>query len=345
MNESDLNGLPDITRRLVARLLDLGLDRLRIHGFFVLLGLYVGAPDTQERHDELYSLTNDILPLDRSKNIDEVIGHIYHGYDREINEFCFRSGADFDFRKIAVPKSSRTISIIYLRDEGLFQNPVGQVDKLMDASQLFDSFLQLLGRSTAQSNAGLLDAYMCGIFQIQLHSLADVSGSRQLARVIHQLMPICLGRCFNSVVWGDVAHLLGLIGEQVALAGLMAPLADNYARQMWRFQSHLFYYQQRRLEGLDDLSPSQWHAWVLDKACRLDFDYPTQLAAFSQSGVVLSGVPLWGSEIKMFETCDAYINQVWGYCGTTLTGAIERLEYRALMIHLIYSSLTQSREN
>ena len=76
MNEADFENLPEQTSQFVRRLSELGLDRPRIFGLFVMLGLYAGAPDTKEKLDELFSKLNLFLPIDRSKNIDEVVGHL-----------------------------------------------------------------------------------------------------------------------------------------------------------------------------------------------------------------------------------------------------------------------------
>ena len=53
MLESDFFGLPDHTRKFVERIYQDGLDRVRIHGLFVLLGLHAGAPNTLSGIDEL----------------------------------------------------------------------------------------------------------------------------------------------------------------------------------------------------------------------------------------------------------------------------------------------------
>ena len=89
MQETDFNGLPDDTKRLVQRLINLGLDRDRIFGFFVMVGLYAGSPNTQEKIEQLFSRLSLVLPTDRSQNIDEAVGHLYRGYDKVLNEFCY----------------------------------------------------------------------------------------------------------------------------------------------------------------------------------------------------------------------------------------------------------------
>jgi hypothetical protein len=58
----------------------------------------------------------------------------------------------------------------------------------------------------------------------------------------------------------------------------------------------------------------------------------------------LLNIPQWRSEIEKFEICDAYIDEIWGYSASSITGDIETLEYKALLVHLVYSSLTSSRE-
>ena len=344
MNESDFVKLPDETRKFVLRLVDLGLDRTRIYGLFVMLGLYAGAPNTQERIDALFSRLQIVLPIDRSKNIDEEIGHLYDGYDREINEFCFRSGVEFKFREINVPNVDKTFYLVYLQDEGLLNPNIKSVEKLADASRLFDSFIFSLGQSSVKREATLIEAFCCGIFQIQLHSQTDVQGSRQIAFTIFDLLPPFLSICFNELMTAQIDDFLGLEAVQIPLINLVQPMESSYAQQMWSFQSSLFFNKGNLIEGIDKLSPRQWFQWVLDKAKDFDMLYMSQLQPFSKSNITLSEVPSWKHDITNFEICDAYIEGVWGYNADSLNGHIESCEYKALVVHLIYSSLTSSRE-
>lgn len=344
MNESDFLKLPSQTRHFVLRLVDLGLDRTRVYGLFVMLGLYVGAPNTKEKIDSIFSKLQSHLPIDRSKNIDEEIGHLYDGYRREINEFCYRCGIEFDFREIRVPNVEKIFHIVDLQDEGLLNPNIKFVEKLADATRLFDSFILALGQSSVKRKASLMEAFICGIFEIQLQAQADVRGSMQIASVIKNLLPPFLSNCFNSLLSPSLDYFLGLEAGQIALMNLMQPMDEGYAEQMWGFQSHLFYKNGEIIEGVEKLNCEQWFQWVLSKAEIFDTTYKTQLLPFSKSNVELSEVPSWGEDIRKFKICDRYIYKVWGYEAESLNGPIEHFEYKALVVHLIYSSLTSSRE-
>lgn len=342
--EADFLRLPSETRQFVLRLVDLGLDRTRIYGFLVMLGLYVGAPNTQENIEALLPRVQKALPIDRSKNIDEEIGHLYDGYDREINEFCFRCGVEFEFREIIIPNVEKTLYLINLKDEGLLNPNIKAVDKLSDSTRLFDSFVLSLGQSSIKRGASLLEAFSCGIFQMQLHTQIDVQGTMQIARVIKNLMPPFYSRCFNTITSADIDYFLGLEAGQIALLDLMLPMESSYALQMWNFQSYLFFNNGNLIEGVDKLSLREWFLWVLDKSKEFDIIYKSDLLPLSKSKVQLSELPSWGIDITSFEVCDAYIGRVWGYNAESINGPIESLEYKALIVHLIYSSLTSSRE-
>lgn len=344
MNEADFENLPEQTSQFVRRLSELGLDRPRIFGLFVMLGLYAGAPDTKEKLDELFSKLNLFLPIDRSKNIDEVVGHLYDGYDSEINEFCYRSGVELSFRQIQIPGTDKIIAVVRPRDEGLLNATVKGVEKLADATLLYDSFLVALGRSSVLRGASLLEAFTCGVFQIQLHAQSDVSGSRQFAMLVRSCLPLFYAKCFRVLIEGQVDYFLGLEGTQIALQELMHPMHNNYAQQMWGFQSHLFYHENNLIPGLEEISPIDWHSWVLDRGRAFDLAYSSGLIPFSGSNITLADIPHWVSEVSDFAICDQYIHRVWGFGADSLSTKAELIEYRALLVHLIYSSLTQSRE-
>jgi hypothetical protein len=344
MLESDYLGLPDHTRKFVERIYRDGLDRVRIHGLFVLLGLHAGAPNTLSEIDELFKTLSLAVPLDRTRNIDDLIGHVYSGYDRELSEFCYRSGAGFEFREIKVPKVDESFYIVDLRDHGLLEVDVTSIERLADAARLYDAFIWAIGRSSAGQGASLIEAFGCGIMQIQLHARMDVFGSRQIAEFIKHWLPLIYGRYFSTLNGNNIEYFLGLERGQVPLLSLMQPMAIEYAKQMWGFQSSLFYRDQEAIDGVDDLTVRDWYAWVLQNAIQFDDGYPADLMPFSKSNIDLINIPQWRSEIEKFEICDAYIDKNWGYSALSVTGDIETLEYKALLVHLVYSSLTRSRE-
>jgi hypothetical protein len=344
MLESDFSGLPQHTRQFVERIHLDGLDRVRIHGLFVMLGLCAGAPDTQERLDELFKTLNVAVPVDRTKNIDEVVGDVYDGYDREIHEFCFRSGFEFDFREIKIPKVEKIFYIVELKDHGLFNVDILSIKKLVDASRLFDAFIESIGSHTANRGASLVEAFGCGMFQIMLLARSDISGSRQIAELIKSCLPLIYSQYFNTLRMNSIDYFLGLERGQVPLLSLMQPMELTYAQQMWGFQSSLFYRDQKTLEGIDGLAVHDWYSWVMKNARDFDTSYPINLVPFSRSNVTLSDVPLWQSEVGVFSLCDAYIEKVWGYSASTLKNDIETREYKALLVHLVYASLTSARE-
>lgn len=344
MNEHDIDNLPESTCEFVRRLSEIGLDRTRIFGFFVMLGFYAGGPNTLEKIDKIFAKLNLYLPVDRSKNIDEVVGDVYPGYDGQINEFCYRSGVQLTFRKIQIPGSSETVSIVCPKDEGLLSTSVKSIDKLADAAQLYDSFLLSLGRFSIKNEMSLLEAYTCGIFQIQLHALSDTKGAMQFATLVQSCLPLVYSRCFKALIEGQTEYFLGLELPQIALLELMQPMPDDYAQQMWGFQSGLLYRDQTLIKGVNRLTVHDWHAWILENARNFDTKYPTQLIPFSRSNISLSDVPKWWLGVESFNNCDAYIEKVWGYSATSLSSDVETLEYKALLLHLVYASLTSARE-
>ncbi len=344
LKESDFSKLPFETRQFALRLQELGFDRTRVYGLFALVGLYVGAPDTQERLDTLFSSVQLVLPIDRSKNIDQEIGHLFCGYDREINEFCFRSGAEFSFREMKLPNDEKPFYIVNNRDEGLLNKKIKSVEKLVDASRLYDSLIFSLGESSLIQDVSLIDTFKCGVFQIQLHTISDVKGSRQIADAIRILMPSFLHTCFQTLISGKIDYFLGLEPIQIVLLNLMQPMEQDYAQQMWGFQSHLFYKDGNLIEEIAELDARGWFDWVLDRAQNFDSIYPSNLISFSKSNISLSEIPIWDKGIMNFQKCDTFIKKVWGYSSNSIDNKIELYEYKALIVHLIYSSLTSSRE-
>lgn len=137
---------------------------------------------------------------------------------------------------------------------------------------------------------------------------------------------------------------MGLEAGQLALLSLMHEMDQDYAHQMWGFQSSLFFRQGKPLAGVDGLNEEQWHDWVLKNAVVFSEAYPQELLPLSRSNITLSDIPIWDNSVKSFEVCDQYIDGVWGYSAHKLENIFQSMEYKALMVHVVYSSLTSSRE-
>ena len=106
----------------------------------------------------------------------------------------------------------------------------------------------------------------------------------------------------------------------------------------------MFFRNGKSIADVDKLSHRKWFEWVLQNAIEFDEKYSSQILPFSSSNITLSDVPTWNQNLRVFETCDSYIEQVWGLAENILESKFESLEYRALLVHLVYSSLTASKE-
>lgn len=345
MIDSDFTGLPEQTCHFVRRLHALGIDRIRIHGLFVWLGLNAGTPRSQDEIETLFQNLDQVVPTDRSRNIDDIVGEFYDGYEREINELCFRSGSTFEFRQINVPPVEKNFAIVYLKDEGLLDTKVISIQKLSDSFSLFDAFISAIGRSTATKNRSLLDAFSCGVFQMQLHAQIDVKGAQQISIMLRHFRPLFYGQCINALSLNHIEYFLGLEAGQMALLQLMSSLEANFAQQMWGFQSRLFFEKGGSpIEEVEALDIEHWHAWVVKNAIDFYEEVGAQILPFSSAGAALSGLPSWTSLASDLKSCDDYIDAVWGYRWKVLSNEISRMEYRSILVYIIYSSLTAAIE-
>lgn len=345
MIDSDFSGLPDQTCHFVRRLQALGIDRIRIHGLFVLLGLNAGTPRAQDEIESLFQNLDQVVPIDRSRNIDDVVGVFYDGYERELNELCFRSGATFEFRQINVPPVEKNFAIVYLRDEGILPTDVRSIRKLADSFDLFDAFVLAVGKSTANKGRSLIDAFCCGVFQMQLHAQMDAKGAQQISLLLRNFRPLVYGQCLDALSLNRIDYFLGLEDGQIALIPLMSALDTNFAQQMWGYQSRLFYGKDGSpIDEVETLDIQHWHAWIVKNAIEFYDQYGAQILPFSSSRAVLSELPPWTSLASNFESCDRYIYDVWGYAWDSLNNKISQLEFRSILVYIVYSSLAAAIE-
>jgi len=338
--EIDLLGLPVSTQEFAKKICTFEFSRSQIHGLFVLLGLYAGTPRTQDEMIGVIKNLQSVVPTDRETNIDEQVGDFYDGYEAVIDEFYLRSGLNLSFREIRVLETTPSLTIIKPDDNRLLDTSINGVNKLVEASRLIWSLLENLGHSTERKNKSLVDAFLCGIFQMQLYAQSDVKGSKQASVMLTGFLPLVIGQAFKTLTNNNSDYFSGLVNLQVPLHYLMGSMSQQYAEQMWIFQSCLFYHEQKPIGGVEELSPSEWHKWVLDRAKAFDTAYPGGLRPFSESGTTLTTLPAWGYDVNDFPSVDGYIYEVWGYESSGLRNYVELAEYKACLIYVVYASLT-----
>ena len=341
---NDLVELPKSTESFVRWLPNLGLDDQQIHGLFVLVGLYVGAPRNEEDLPEIMTSIEKVLPIDRKVELNYLVEDFYEGYDAELAEFCLKSGAEFSFRPITIRDDMDPTYIIRPQDSDLLTPIDGSMEKLADSSRLYLSLLTRLGEPTLRQERSLKESLLAGLFQIGLLAKADVSGAQQIAEVLSYKKPLLIGQLFNAICYDSIDYCSKCEVEQVALLNLMSSMKSEYVQQMWVFQAYVLFQDQQRSPDSVDLNPEEWHAWVFRRAEAFSLAHPDQLVPFSQSGVTLVDVPTWGVDLHSFQRCDSYIDLVWGFSATKLVNPVDTLEYKALMLHVIYASLAISRE-
>jgi len=341
---SDLTDLPVETQRFAEYICALGLTRTQVHGLFVFLGLHVGTPRTEIEMLDIIKTAEIVVPHDRAINLDDVVGDFYSGYEPILNEFYFRSGVTLELREIRAFDEMIPVRILSAKDNGLLDSSISIINTLSDSSRIMWSLIEALGQNTASMRRSLLDAYLSGVFQMQILGVCDSKGARQLHSVLTSFTPLFLGAIFTSLSTNSFERVYGILPLQVPLERLMSGISEEYGRQMWGFQSHIFFDDKNPIENLEGTSVEDWHLWVLNRAKAFADAYPEQLLPFSRSGVSLSPIPVWRAAIEDQKSVDAFIFDIWGYKSVDLRNFVEIMEYKACLVHVVYSSLTQSRE-
>jgi TPR repeat protein len=342
--DADLASLPKPTQKFVEWLPKLGLNEQQIHGLFVLVGFYTGTPRTAEELAEVITPIQQVLPHDRDTIINHMVDEFFEEYQFPLDEFCHRSGYEFELRPIQVIKDMDPIYLLKLQDRGLLDPSVHNIEKLTDASRLFQSFLSALGESTHRQNRSIKEAFLAGVYQMQHMGQIDLFAVQQISNLISTSAPLVIGHAFQAITQNTIEYSLSCEVEQIPLHRLISGMNHDYLLQLWEFQRVLFFHNEQRIKGVAELDSNGWHKWVSDRARAFSDAYPTQLVGFSRSGTTLVNVPLWEEEVDNFSRCDDYINFVWGFSSRTIKNSMELLEYKALMIYVVYASLTISRE-
>jgi hypothetical protein len=341
---SDLADLPDKTQAFAQNLCNFGLSRIQVHGLFVLFGLDGGTPRTESELRANAANAQAVVPHDRDIYLDEAVGEFYDGYENILNEFYLRSGMTLKLREIRVTDNMVPVSILYARDNDCLDSSINAINTLSDSSRLMWSLIEALGQSTAGRNRSLVDAYLCGSFQMLLYANSDVGGAQQLNSILFSCQPLVIGEMLRFLARGSCDRFNGYLPIQIPLQSLVSGMSEEYARQIWAFQSHIFFDDQKPISGLEHISVEEWYLWVLNRAKAFDDEYTDQLLPFSRSGVSLFSIPIWNESIENHQLVDSYIFEVWGFKANELRNTIEIMEYKACLIHIVYSSLTQSKE-
>ena len=340
---TDLKTLPEETNRFLDRLDDLDFTVAQKHGLFVLVGLIAGVARPKEEIVERQRHLQEVIPTDTEVHIDKVVGDFYPGYETVLEEWIARTGNQIQFRDIVVDGLADPLHALKPKIHNVIDTTSTEISGLASAASLFDGFLQALGEPTCNASRTFKESFLCGVFQMQLLAQSDVSASQQLGVSLEGYPPLVLGQCLRSINGNNLAYLNSAEPEQIALLPLMS--RDNdYAQLFWGFQSSLLFEDGQRLDLAGMWDVEQWHSWVVDQSTLFAAKYKDRLLPFSRSGHQLEGLPSWAGEISKFDVCDQYIEAVWGYSGKSITKRRDVLEYKALVAHTVYSSLTASLE-
>lgn len=340
---TDLNMLPEPTNRFLGRLDELELTDSQKHGLFVLAGLIAGVPREEEEITERQGFLQEVIPTDTETHIDRVVGDFYQGYERVLEEWLARSGYQVQFRDIVLEDLTDPMHVLKPNIHDVIDTTTAEINDLASAANLWDGFLEALGAPTSGANRTIKESFLCGVFQMLLIRQSDVSASQQLGAYLEARPPLVLGQCLKSINYNRLSFFNSAELEQIALVGLMSADQD-YSQQFWGFQSWLLFEDGDRIAAPVSWDPERWHQWVMDQCTELSTQYKGALLPFSRSGHQLEGVPQWPGEISRFEVCDQYIGSVWGYSGNSIVKLRDILEYKALVAHVVYSSLTRSLE-
>ena len=351
ITDHDVIGLSEPAIELLHNMELAGFDRAQLHGFMVFLGFYGGMPRTEEEQRQVMPIMDKHFPQDRSRYIEDIVGDFYDGYELVLGEFIYKWGAQITFRDIRIDSLSEAIHVLDPQDYGLIKGgskgEVLSTDKLSAFTQLYLPFLSALGDVSANAQLRdwtFIESYLCGAFQFGLIARADLNAARQLAIILTDTLPLTIGTYFKAFTQDNIDYTKGLLADQVPIAGLgVGPV--EYGQQFWVFQSWLYFRDGKPIEHADEQLPVHWHEWVLANAKIFDETYPEGLLPLSKSNVVLRDLPQWGDEVADFQMVDDYIDRVWGYKGSDALSIIEGREYRALLTHVVFSSLAYSRES
>jgi len=248
---SDLTDLPVETQGFAEYICALGLTRTQVHGLFVFLGLHVGTPRTEIEMLDIIKTAEIVVPHDRAINLDDVVGDFYSGYEPILNEFYFRSGVTLELREIRAFEDMIPVGILSPKDNGLLDSSISIINTLSDSSRIMLSLIEALGQNTGSMRRSLLDAYLSGVFQMQILGVCDSKGVRQLHSVLTSWPPLFLGAIFTSLSTNSFERFYGLLPLQVPLERLMSGIDEEYGRQMWAFQSHIFFDDENPLGNLE----------------------------------------------------------------------------------------------
>jgi hypothetical protein len=212
---SNLNSIPKVTAEFVDRLPALGFTQRQVHGLFVLSGLYIGSPTSQEELDQHATAFAEILPTDRNLIIDHLVSDYFEEYISQLEELCYRSGLEFGFQPVIVDGVTTSWSLLTPRNHGLLNAEVKEISNLAATSKLFGSLLEALGESTFRQSRSLKEAHLAGVYQMQLMAIADNAAAQQVRRLLMDLSPLVIGYIFRSIIGNRLEYFLGLLPEQV----------------------------------------------------------------------------------------------------------------------------------
>jgi hypothetical protein len=342
--ETNYGDLTEDAEVFAVSLINLEFSNNQIYGIFFIIGAQTVLNYTQDDLDKNRKVSALLGPHDHNINLDEQVGDYFETQEHLLEEFIYRMGWDLDYRSIEIeglaPRQLFTPS-----NHGLMPKVTKTPEKLSDCHHIYLALFERLGQRIRHTEIGLREAFMCGLFQSQILLDIDQKAMVQLLKMTQALMSPLIGSLNSFAINATPKSTANYLHEQIALMGLWPCRSDElFMSVAWPFQSWIFFKDGNVIDGIDQLSPTEFwnHCFVKGKELvQSEFDNVPKL---SETSIVLDNLPTWGSSDFTFENIDNLIEE-WTGCGSqNIKHYTDKLHYRAFVVHYIYSSIAKARE-
>lgn len=236
-------------------------------GFMFFVGGSILLPTYENEIELLQIASRQISEFDINEEFEEILGPLRDIVIQSFfEEYIWRLDVKIETKKIKVPGTNTEVSEFKFKNHKKLSETETKIQKFFEKEVFLNQLLECVGKELSLQGYNLTKSFEAGNCFFNLKAQSDRNCTTQLLYTInHNLTPILdwilmVARSANSVSSDKYLDI------QIALTGMIHGQDKKFIELFWSFQSCIFYFEQKEIVGIPNLSIDEFHIHCREKA-------------------------------------------------------------------------------
>jgi len=236
------------------------------NGFMFFLGGSILLPTKDYQIEKLQIASQQISNFDLNAEHMEILGPLRDIYIQSfLEEYIWRLDINLEPRIIKLPDTDIEVTEFDFKNHKRLSDKNTKAKRFFEIEIFLNQMLEGVGKELSSQGYQLKKSFEAGNCFFNIKAQTDRKCTSELLYTINNnLTPILdwilmIGRSANSISSDEYLDI------QIALASLIHGQDEEYIELLWSFQSFIFYYKQKEIVGISNLSIDKFKAHCREK--------------------------------------------------------------------------------